>query len=321
MSALLIKKYWKIAVSLALLVGLGFVIDFGDINKYFTEVNILCLLGVLVAQVLDRCFMAWKWAILVNCISGPIKVFDAIKLYFICAMFGLLVPLGGVGADIIRFLKLEEYGINKIKGLASIFVERFLGAIGTLLSVALAALLFLSIYTDSAYDAELKVLVVASGLFLIFSIWMFIYGKIPDFIMKHLLSKLRASEIIEALASYKRYFSRVIMVGLLSFVEQGFGVIAFFFAAKAVGLELNILTCMVIIPVAAALARLPISLWGLGVREGVEVALFVALESVDVTQVASASFLMTLIMFVAALPGLYWWFFDSSFAKTKRSIS
>ena len=316
----LIKRFWKIAVSIGLLGALAFIVDLEEAKRFFVESDKRFLVAVVVVQMLDRWFMAWKWSMLVNCIAGPIKVIKATKLYFICGLFGLLVPLGGIGPDVIRFLKLEEFGVDKIKGLASIIIERFLGVAGTLVATGLSTLCFVLIFTNNQYSKELVVLSVVSLVLLLLCAIIFRYGRMPTFIVERIFSKLHVKDVLDSMASYKTHVKTVVAVGFLSFIEQGFGILAFFFAAKAIGFEVGIVTCMIIIPIAAALARMPISLWGLGVREGIEIALFVALEGANVTEVASASLLMTILMFVAVLPGLYWWYFDSGYSNARKKV-
>lgn len=123
------------------------------------------------------------------------------------------------------------------------------------------------------------------------------------------------SDVLSAVKMYQNHRSVIIIGAVLALLEQLFGVVAFYVSALALGLEVYFLSCLVVIPIAAIVARLPIALWGIGLREGVEVLLFTSLLSMDPGKVAAASFLMTATMYIATLPGFAFWLFDSKEVK------
>jgi hypothetical protein len=140
--------------------------------------------------------------------------------------------------------------------------------------------------------------------------------------------KIGSSFVSEALVSIRAFQGHrpTLVIGvILAFAEQFFGVVAFYVSAHALAMDVSFLACLVVIPIAAIVARLPIALWGIGLREGIEVLLFASLLDLDASRVAAASFMMTATMYIATLPGLVLWLVErktlnSEIAKNAVSI-
>ena len=91
---------------------------------------------------------------------------------------------------------------------------------------------------------------------------------------------------------------------VMTVVLQSLVISAYIMLALGTGLDLPVITFFALIPIVVLASNLPISLGGLGVREGVLVALLVVV-GVDEQQAISLSLLYLFINWIATLPGGY----------------
>jgi len=94
-----------------------------------------------------------------------------------------------------------------------------------------------------------------------------------------------------------RYNKRMILNNLIiSFIIQTLSPISFYFIAKSIGLDLNIVYFFVFLPVIGAITLLPISIGGLGLRDATTIFFF---AKVGVSK--DLSFAMSLLSFAFIL--------------------
>jgi uncharacterized protein (TIRG00374 family) len=91
-------------------------------------------------------------------------------------------------------------------------------------------------------------------------------------------------------------------ISLTSFGVQLIGVVFYYGCALAVGLEVSFLVLCLVVPAAVLASMLPLSINGLGLREGALVGLLVA-YGVSAPQAGSFAFLALIIATAVALVG------------------
>lgn len=269
----------------------------------------LLLATVVLIQMADRVLMALKWHQLLRVLDGHLGRWDAIRVYYESTFIGFALPLGGLGPDIVRFVRLRGRGIDSHVTLASMVMERLNGVLATLafIVVGLAALARLApqpALQDFALTAA--ALTVLAGALLTGLIFHPAFGR---GLLRLLTRVLPAARIKERFAKYAAaataYSARrpTLAVNLgLSMIEQTVSVFTMWVASHALGTPLPWVVCLAVAPVAVIVQRLPLTYGGLGLREGSAAALLVAL-GYDYSA-ALILLMTTFVMFLIALvPG------------------
>lgn len=125
------KTFLKIGVSLGLLVVLFSQLDWQEAEELVRNANPLWLVLPVIVSVIDRVWMAWKWRLLLAVLSRPPKLLDAIRVYYVSSFQGTVLPFGGLGPDILRYIHLRSSGIERHTISLSIVLERVIGLVAT----------------------------------------------------------------------------------------------------------------------------------------------------------------------------------------------
>lgn len=267
----------------------------------------LLLIAVVAIHAADRVLMALKWHQLLRVLDGRFGRWDAIRVYYESTLIGFALPLGGLGPDIVRFVRLRSRGINPHVTLASMVMERLNGVVATLalIAVGLAVLARLAPQPALRHFAVVSAVVagiagaVAAGL--IFhpasGRGLFRLLKLPAAI-----ESVRFAKYVEAARAYSARRPTLVSNLGLSMIEQTAPVFTLWVGSHALGTPLPWIVCLAVAPVAVVIQRLPLTYAGLGLREGSAAALLVAL-GYDYS--AALVLLMTLVVmfFISLLPG------------------
>jgi len=221
--------------------------------------------------------------------SYPLK--KLFSLYIIGSFFNNLLP-GAIGGDAVKAYYLYKDTQNAGSSIGYIFMDRFIGFFG-LLSIGLISwlLAFKELRTLGMHWA-------IPSLFIFF-----ILGS-PLFFW------LRIGARFPAVSSFYDYIHRTVrrkMVVLkaycLSIVIQVLSILMIYIIARGMGQNLSFTALFVFVPIIMVITMIPISIAGLGVREGAFVVLF-GLTGVPPEVAASISFLWFLSIATGSLVGL-----------------
>ena len=259
----------------------------------------LCI-GLAVA---DRYLMAFKWAMLIRALGTFITNLAAFRIYLISGFAGIFLP-SSVGADIVRFVGTT---ISTGKGdviAATIVMERILGlfavavlaVIGSLTVLIAGETKLLSVFYFS------MIILLLVGLVLIVSlredIWKYFSESLKRYKryrFVHFVIKIHNSYI-----QFRRKRDTILAFYALSLIEHLFSPAVTYFSAVALGLDINFLHVLALIPVINIVSMAPVSIGGFGVREGVFVVMFsvIGLSRPEALSVALLSRAVSLIVLV-----------------------
>ena len=271
----------------------------------------LPLLAAVGLNVLDRVTMAYKWWLLLRARRLPITLWTAVRSYFASSLYGLVLPVT-VGADAVRIVALRDAGMMEVT--ASIIVERGLGVIATGSVALLSCLLLASATTDYALQT--------------LTMWLVIIMTIcVGLLIISLLGADRAAarwtrapalvrRAADAYSAYRRHPYLLVVFYGLSVLESLLSAVVVYIVAAGLGIRLPLWIAVATVPLALAVARLPVSLGGFGVQEAAFVFLagFVGLPS---TQALSVFLLSDAAMLVALLPSV----FDGRMLTLRRQVA
>jgi uncharacterized protein (TIRG00374 family) len=267
----------------------------------------LFLVAVGVALV-DRVVMILKWYPLLHVQAPSISFGRAARSYFAAGLAGLLIPTP-ISGDVFRAVTLGR-GRRAVPEIgASIVMERLLGVLGSgvlcliALGVALGTMAHLQYLT---YWIVALLAVTSLGILLSlnrsfatrFSTWTSSANQTT------LLQNINRFSIASAV--YRDRKAVLVLVGLLSFVEQLFPIFCAWILSHALSVSVTFEMLIVAVPLTMVVARLPIAVSGIGAAEGAVVYLL-GLFGVPAHEALALSLAGMSLNIVVAAPGLLFW--------------
>jgi len=292
----------KIAISFVLLYLLFSNIDIGTFWGVVSSANYIIILIVFLLFISIQALSAIRWNIILKK-DMDISFSHVISFYFIGMFFNNFLPTT-IGGDIVKSYYLTKISGKGAASLASIFLDRYSGITAMTTIAAVSTLLGYSIIKGTII---IWLLLAFIGAFITISIilWIDLFHRWALQILTR-VNLFRLNERIDrfynALMAYKSSHSILLKVFLISFLVQGGYIIAYYLLSKAIGLEVGIGYFCLFIPLATVVAMLPISLSGLGIREGTFVFLFTKVGATP-TEALTLSLLFFVIVVCASLIG------------------
>lgn len=196
---------------------------------------------------------------------------------FMVGMFFNLFMLGSTGGDVVKmYLTMREAPGNKAAALLSVFMDRVIG----MLALIFLSVVFLYFRYDLLNHAEgssalLNVLLWLLAGALVTIVGMFVVSGLGwvHYLPAWTPLRGRIVEVSAACHLYARGWRRTIWAFLISFPLFAMFFTTFYCAARAFTDQLSVVDIFSIMPVVAVITAIPISVSGIGVREGLFVSL------------------------------------------------
>jgi hypothetical protein len=261
--ALKIKKISLLIIKLAVSsVFLYIVLSKTGLEQVFSVLKGMSLLAFIPAiflYMLAQLVSTLRWKLLLPGMLGIRKLFS---LYMIGSFFNTILP-GIIGGDAVKGFYLYQATGRGSLTLASIFMDRYIGFVA-LLAICTIAFPFGYKYLQGSHIEWLLPVIVLS--FIIASL--LIFG-------------LRLGKRIKILSGFYDYFhayrNQKEIIGkavFLSVLIQFSGIFAVYILALGIGQHIPFLACLIFLPLIILFTTLPISISGLGIREGTFVLFF-----------------------------------------------
>ncbi len=304
------KTGLRIAVTLVLCAALLiFVADLQAVMATLRRCDPVWAGIALAALTLDRVLMSYKWGLLLRIRGYMVPLSQRLMIYCSAMMWGLALP-STVGADGIRVLLIRRLGVRVDDTLATILVERGIGFIIALLTAVTGLLILRGIVPDAAtYDAWIAF--GALGLLGAIAILLFSFSSSAlESVLRLLprrIAQTRVTEILRKLHDAYRSLAgeRTLLAGftVLTLAEHLLLIVCYGLVAVALQVEFNALFLCAAVPLAILISRLPISFDGIGIYEGIFVAIM-ALGNVAPADALAVSLAARALQIVVWLP---WW--------------
>ncbi|MBI2963617.1 MAG: flippase-like domain-containing protein [Deltaproteobacteria bacterium] len=249
----------KLAVSLGLLLYLLRRVDFAEIARFVGHLDLGRFAFAVALYVAGQVVSALKWRRLASAVGFGGSAASFVGYYFIGVFFNAF-GFGTVGGDVVRALYLAGSGGRHALAVNTVVADRVSGLV-VLLGVALVALGVLHHYELPA--ALYWGVIALSGALL--GGWRVLPRLLPRVLRRD--SRLRRL-IEQDLAPYWDDYRLLAEVSLLSLCFHLSQVGVLVVLVSALGLAVPWSYCFILGPLVNILAAIPVSLNGLGVREG-----------------------------------------------------
>ena len=264
----------KFLVSGVILFALFKSIGTEDLYRTAASVNPLSVIFVALLFGTVQAISAYRWqAILAKDVN--IGYMRLLSIYFIGMFFNNFMPTM-VGGDIIKgYYLYKDTGRGDIS-LASIFMDRYSGLTALIVMTAIALVLGWSLIEGTGLHSFLVLLIAGyTGVSLILWVeylhrWaMRVLARIHFYGINR-----KIEEVYLMLMSYRSHRGILVRILICSAIVQPGVIIAYYVLSKGLGMTVPLGYFFLFIPLATVVSMLPVSLAGLGIREGAFVFLF-----------------------------------------------
>jgi len=309
------RRLWLVAralVSVGLLAYLLGILDWARLTEVLARVRVGYLLVAPPLVLAVLVLTGVRWSGVLSLLGGALGAARAFRIYLVASFYNVILP-GVMGGDAIRVaLGSRATGLPVTEAALSVLLERAAGMLVLLLlggSVAMAAPAALTGRLGHELITTLVVLSWAAllGGLLAYGLLRWVWGRRPDGVAPPGRERDPGERpgLADRLRAVVRQVARVSPVGVVTFcgltaTAHSLDIVASFALGQALGIDVPLVMYFIVIPLAYFATLLPISLGGLGVREGVLTVLLVRLGGVD----TDAVLLALLIYFNRVLIGL-----------------
>lgn len=298
---------WLISllITILLLLAIFRKVDYVQVFAYWKQARPFPLLLVLVVSFFSNCWLAsFKWKLILTRLGLPISWKEAFLIKMGSGPLKSILPFRSGEAARVVYLK-RKYNFSIIKATASIFIELFFNILIILLFIALGGIIFRIRTGWFLYFLAL----IMGGVILIILV---VLLPSPQKWIKHLLGKISNSKIrgsFETFFTLHRYFPYplIVLIFVYSLIIQTGKLLTFYLINLSFDLTLPPEAYFVFLPLSILISTIPITILGIGLREGSLTTLISEFCLIAPTSVLGSALLFSVAEYVfpAAL-GLFW---------------
>ena len=263
----------RLFISIGILIYLVTIFDWERVVEILGLVRISYIWPAPLLLVLALYFGGVRWSTLLPYFGVQLRVREGFFYYLIGNFYGSILP-GVIGGDVVRVgicAAIKKKSVANVT--ASVLIERVCGVL-VLLVVGTFAIFFLSPGLRSALGPSVVMtipLMAGLSLAVLFGGYV-LFGKTLARWLKNLSANRSevAETILRIINSTKKIpIVSMFVIFVLSAALQVADILASFFLARAINIDLPLTLFLAVFPIVYIFTVLPISLGGLGVREGV----------------------------------------------------
>ncbi len=266
---------WRLLVSGILVYILVTRIDMAKLLASFKDMRLSLGFGIVGLIYFGNVILAYKWRVILQFFNVDTKYLTLVKLYFIGSFFRYSLP-GGFGSDLVRGYSMFRNKQKRTSVVSSLVIERITGfTAGLILAGAAWVLLFFLIrLTVGGFE----LLTIALSFLTALALGYYFRNSLISVFLVRILRTHRikkpAHMTIEELLSLLKTPRKLIFLLTISVINYFVIATMYYLSGLALGIDVAFFHYLVFIPIVSVVIRLPLSLYGIGLREGMFVILF-----------------------------------------------
>jgi len=242
----------------------------------------------------------WRWHTIIRKFRIKVKYPKLLKFYYIGSFVGFFLPTS-IGGDVARIFLLRREVQSLEVGSSTVIVERILGLFSILLLFA-SSLMF---GANKIIEISLFWPVTFFIIIFIFGLWVLFY--LPENWLKKILFlspkiNLKIQNIFRELKSFRNETTLILEGLILSILFQSAMIIVYYLLSLSINLRIPFQYFLLFMPPVWVLSLIPLSLNGLGIREGAFIYLF-SLLGYSTEQLSFVSVLGVSLLIIQGLIG------------------
>ena len=271
-----------ILLKLFVTIGLFYIIftqvEINSVVNAFSDLNWYWVLGVVLVYPVRLVLQTTRWQILLKDHGADVPVWILLKRNWIGRFLSNFLP-GRMGGDIYRVFGHIDFAVDKSTLASSVILDRLLGIVALLTYVCVAG----ALQAGVVMQAGMGSLMAVSGLGILLIVPWFLTHAPSKWLLKMSnrlpdgKPKKVALSLVNALIEGTQKKSTMVYAFLISVIFHLLSAVASYFSLRAMGYDVSFVSVILIIPLVNLIAQAPISLNGLGLREGAFTLLFTAI--------------------------------------------
>ena len=290
----------RIFIILLSILILYIILDFNKLKIVFSNINYSPLIFAVAIYLLAQLVSAQRFIYVSESLGYSIPFYNSVRVHFIGLWFNNIMPTG-LGGDIIKAGMFKK-SMGLSSAITACFLDRGFGMIFMIICTFLQMPLY---YFFFGYALTLTVLLICIVTLTLVALGM-IWAK-KD--LNKTLTFLKWFHIF--FNDLNKSFNKKFLLKQLwvCFIVHFNGIIAYFFIGLSLGISVEAINYVLIVPLIFLTALLPISFAGWGLRELSAVALFSLIGVSNELAFTSAVF-FGLLSIIIGIPGIIFLFFD-----------
>jgi uncharacterized protein (TIRG00374 family) len=265
----------KIALSLGLMVFLVSRIPLASVGESLRAAKPAWLAAAWTTLLLSNVLGSYQWGRLLRAVEIRIPFWKVCAYYHVGLFFNNFLP-ANIGGDIARIADASRYGPTRAAAVSTVLLDRMIG------TVALAGLALVTTLPaiDQFHLTVVYLMVVAFFLVSVGLVWAVFHPALLP-MAERVLSRIGLGGLrphlddlagrLHGFRGQRRLFMQLFAVALVVQVSR---IAVHVLVARALGIAVPLPYFFLFVPLLAVIVSLPISMNGIGVREGAGVVLF-----------------------------------------------
>jgi len=301
----LLIKLLKVCVSACLIIFLLYRIGVSSLLTTIGSANFFYLLLAFSMVVFGIVISAYKWRLLLAVLDIHIELPTLLSYYFVSMFWRNF--LSTIGGEAIKIYYVSKHSGRTVESFTSVFLERGTGLFALLL-ISVVTLIF-GKDVDVDVGVALVIVVLFTGYLVFLLAWfngylfersMRLFGLLKSIFPIHKIRELR-----ESVCMYKTHKKCLVKTLAISLVFQILSVItAAYVISLSLGLRIPLPYFFLFCPIIGMLSMLPISLNGIGVREGAYLFFFTKIGVSDAQSVSMSLIIYAMALVVSLIGGV-----------------
>ena len=282
----------KALVSISLLTILLINIDWDTVVGNLEKANLLFLATASLLNLAERFELTFKWNLLIKARNIFISFGRLFIINAIGSFLGLFLP-SSLGTDVVKGYYLVKNNSEKSVSVSSVFVDRVLGMF-SLLTFGVVSVFYAG---DLIAKFNLKFIIVTLFVLAIIFFYIFQTNWTTKFLKKFSPKNSKLKEIFDnilklhsSILEYKNFPGTLLFAFFITLLVQVSRVFTYYVIALSFGIHIPIIYFFLFVPLIMLVMMIPISVGGLGVREGAFVAFF-SIAGMPVSDAVMISFM------------------------------
>jgi hypothetical protein len=301
-------KFWlKSIISIALLALLIWISNVGEIIRVMSGADQRLYVAAFALFLFQQVIVTYCWQLLLVAQKNAVPFWQTLKVHFIGSFFGTFLP-SSISMDVVRAYHLSRHLRRGVDAASSMFVTRVAGfGINFLLALIVAIPV-----SRTNNDFQILWAVAISTLAFFAAIWVVLHRWSLQ-LLSAVLQRFKLAKIADKLQHVRASIlevtvakSAMLKMLALTLFFQLLGIIIIFIVGRAVGIELGFQYYCIYIPLITAIAVLPVSILGIGIREGAFVFFFTQASVPKAAALSLSLLLFSQSLLMAAMGGIWY---------------
>jgi len=269
----------RLSIGLFLMAILFLSVDFSQSIKKLSSVNLFPALLLCGLMLLRRALMASKWNLLLRAQGIWISMWHSLRLYYIGYLLGSFTP-GAIGIEAYRVTALSRFHKTQVV-ISTIVLERFIGLIVISTFAAVGLSFSVNYLGPEVKEIQWMAWIIFFGVVLaLFLLLVSLYPPAVESFAQRLSSLPRISligrleEFYYAYTENRTNWLTLLVFTALTVIEAILTISLPYMAAKSLNIDISFGLLICTMPLLLILFRLPVSIDGIGVKEGLYASLF-----------------------------------------------